>query len=477
MIFNSYLFWAFFAVVLLVYWLLPHKYQRWLLVITSYIFYGAWDWRFLSLIFISSAVDFVVGQAIDRRTDPVQRKRMLIISVLVNLGFLGIFKYFNFFAGEFVHLMDLFGFHLSALTINVVLPVGISFYTFQTMGYTIDVYYRRAAPSRDFLGFSLFVSFFPQLVAGPIERYSHLMPQFESRRPWTHNLFGEGLYHVLIGMFKKVVLADNLAPIADAIFATPYQELNGGQVLIGVWAFALQIYGDFSGYSSIAQGIARWMGFELMYNFKMPYFAQSPSDFWRRWHISLSQWLRDNLYVPLGGNRGSEPKTYRNLMLTMGIGGLWHGAAWTYVIWGVLHGALLCLFRPFSLRPGKTAGVMGPPEKRPLWLKLLLVFVMFQAVCLTWLYFRAPSATQAWGMLAAVVGGFSWDSFTTFGLASLAFYALPLLVYEAWVERSGNMLAILKVAWPIRAAFYSYMLLMLWFFPPEASSAFIYFQF
>ncbi len=474
MIFNSYLFWAFFSVVLLLYWALPHKPQRYLLLISSYLFYGAWDWRFLSLIAISTMVDFWVAQGIEHHQSSTTRKRLLIVSIVVNLGFLGFFKYFNFFTEEMFTMLQVVGISASRPTLSIILPVGISFYTFQTMGYTIDVFYRRIKPSTDLLGFAIFVCFFPQLVAGPIERYSNLMPQFNSRRQFSSNLISEGFYHVLIGMFKKVVVADNLAPIVNHVFNNS-DQVAPMEVLVGLWAFAFQIYGDFSGYSSIAQGVARWMGFDLMYNFKMPYFATDPSDFWRRWHISLSQWLRDNLYIALGGNRSSRARTYTNLMLTMVIGGLWHGAAWTFVVWGTIHGALLCMARPFQ----KRLDAIKRKRRWAAWLpKAILMLLMFHAVCLTWLFFRADSLAQASSMLTSMFSQ-PWQltQLAQYATAMLLFFALPLLLFEAWLERQRDMLALLKTSWVVRSAVYIYLVLMLLFFHPEASNAFIYFQF
>ena len=336
MLFNSFIFWAFFAVVLLVYRRLKHRGQNRLLLVASYVFYGYWDWRFLSLILLSTVVDYYVAIGIESSSDARRRKRLLCGSMLTNLGLLGVFKYFGFFAEEAVRVLNAVGMPASLPSLQVVLPVGISFYTFQTMSYTIDVYRGQTRAARNVLDFALFVCFFPQLVAGPVERSHRLMPQILNPRKETPGQFSEGLYHILFGLFKKVVIADNMARLVNTVFAVPVSQLTGAECLVGVYAFAFQIYGDFSGYSSMAQGLARWMGFNLMSNFRMPYLAVSPSDFWRRWHISLSQWLRDYLYVGLGGNRLGKLMTYRNLLLTMVLGGLWHGAGWTFLVWGTL---------------------------------------------------------------------------------------------------------------------------------------------
>ncbi len=329
MLFNSYCFWLFFLVVFVLYAGLNHKWQNRLLLVASYIFYGAWDWRFLSLIWISTVVDFFVALKIDEHRHSSnherQKKLWLIVSLCTNLGLLGFFKYCGFFVEEMGQLMDWLGVPLSLPSLSIVLPVGISFYTFQTMSYTIDVYRDQIRPVRDFEGFALYVAFFPQLVAGPIERSTHLMPQIIKPRQLTSDGYIEGLYLVLLGMFKKVVIADNMAIIVNAVFQSPVSQLSGLECLLGVYAFAFQIYGDFSGYSAIARGVSKFLGFDIMVNFNLPYFAQSPQEFWHRWHISLSTWLRDYLYIPLGGNRHGTARTYRNLMVTMVLGGIWHG--------------------------------------------------------------------------------------------------------------------------------------------------------
>jgi alginate O-acetyltransferase complex protein AlgI len=357
-------------------------------LLASYVFYGSWNWKFLSLIFISTFIDYYVSHGIALSSEARRRKVLLAISVIANLGMLGIFKYYNFFIGEFLSFADMIGITVSAPVISVALPVGISFYTFQTMSYTIDVYRRQAEPEKNFSDFALYVCFFPQLVAGPIERFSHLMPQIRNPRKVCSDNFAEGFYHILIGLFKKVVIADNMAPIANSIFSASPEEMGGANCLLGIVAFTFQIYGDFSGYSSMAQGVAKWLGFDLMYNFKMPYFANSPSDFWRRWHISLSGWLRDYVYIPLGGNRRNSLFTIRNLMITMLLGGLWHGAGWTFVLWGCFHGLILCIYRPYEQRQKTKA---GQPLKSSY---LLSIPLMFSFTMFGWLLFRADSINQ-----------------------------------------------------------------------------------
>lgn len=474
MLFNSYVFWLFQGLVLLVYWRLSHRQQNGFLLLASYVFYSAWDWRFLSLILLSTVVDYLASHRIHRSTGPRQRRAWLALSLGTNLGLLGLFKYFDFFVAELAALAAAAGLQWNLQTLGIVLPVGISFYTFQTLGYTVDVYRRQVAPARSPLDFALYVAFFPQLVAGPIERSARLLPQMQAPRRWRRGDFAAGLDDVLMGLFKKVAVADNLAPIVNHIFAAPPGSLSAAEVMLGVYAFAIQIYCDFSGYSSIARGVARWMGFDLMRNFACPYRARSPQEFWRRWHISLSTWLRDYLYVPLGGNRGGRLATYRNLLLTMLLGGLWHGAAWTFIVWGALHGGWLGVHRALSARP---AWVGLRQAARRLW-PLLSVLATFHLVCLGWLYFRAESTAQAatmlgrLGSLAAGEGSFAMSA----GVM-LAFFALPLLVYEAWQFHGGRMVPRLPRHGLAYGSVLAYALGMLLLFPAPRQNEFIYFQF
>ncbi len=472
MLFNSYVFWLFYLIVIVLYWRLRHDRQNRLLLLASFVFYGWWDWRFLSLLAISAVVDFFVSNAIATSVSRPRRKALLLVSMVCNLGLLGTFKYYDFFISELCDLLSLIGFNASLPTLNVLLPVGISFYTFQTMSYTIDVYFGKARPASSLLDFSLFVAFFPQLVAGPIERYNHLMGQITSPRVLREGDFAEGLYHVLLGLFKKVVIADNMAGLVNAVFAAEQGELGGFDYLMGVYAFAFQIYGDFSGYSSMAQGIAKWMGFDLMYNFRMPYFAVSPSDFWNRWHISLSSWLRDYLYIPLGGNRHGSVNTYRNLMITMLLGGLWHGASWTFITWGGFHGGILAIYRFFGSSSRATSQPRGQTLRN-----IVGVVVMFHLTCLGWLLFRAQGMGQVWDILRNMATNLHPSPFTCYAGVLILFFVAPLMLLEFWTHRRNDMTALLKAAWPIRAAVYSYMVMMLCCFPPEVSHAFIYFQF
>jgi len=469
-LFNSFVFWAFFSVVIALYWRLDHKRQNLWLLVASYVFYGYWDWRFLSLIIISTLIDFTVAQRVESSSVQSVKRRWLLLSIFTNLGLLSFFKYFGFFVHEFAALVQAMGLNASIPTLNIILPVGISFYTFQTLSYTIDVYRGVTKPTRNLLDFGVYVSFFPQLVAGPIERSKDLMPQILKPRKLDQGAFSEGLYHVLFGMFKKVVIADNMAPIVDRVFSTPTAELASTEILFGIYAFSIQIYCDFSGYSSIAQGIAKWLGINLSWNFKMPYFSRTPSEFWQRWHITLSSWLRDYLYISLGGNRFGTTKTIRNLVLTMGLGGLWHGANWTFIAWGLMHGGILVAYHA-----AENAGLAIKQTKG--LVRILSMVIFFHLVCITWIYFRADSLGQANDLLSALIGTYQFSDFSLYILGMLAFFSLPMLVLEQRIERSGNMLYVLGLRWPIRAALYSYFVFMLMVFPPLTPQVFVYFQF
>lgn len=467
--FNSFGFWLFFIVVVVGYSFMTHRWQnRWLLL-ASYFFYGCFDWRFLSLILFCTVLNYHAALKIAQAADPLRRKFWICWSIVISLTVLGIFKYLGFFMHEMSQLLLSMGYLEAPWIIHIMLPAGISFFTFHALSYTIDVYRHDTPVCRSFIDFALFISFFPQLVAGPINRSTQLLPQVANERPKCEAArFQRGFYLVITGLFMKVVIADNMAWLANYIFRVPPESLSGSEVFLGIYAFAFQIYGDFAGYSAIACGTAAWLGFDLITNFRRPYFATDPRDFWARWHISLSTWLRDYLYIPLGGNRGTSWQTNRNLLTTMLLGGLWHGAAWTFVIWGALHGLWLAIHRMLAGRR-PAAGLS--------WVKALKWFGTFHLVCLTWLLFRADSFHHAMGMLAALKGEWVWSSFAQTSAALLLFFVAPWLLFEAWLERKKQDEALLTVAWPWRAVGYSLMLLMLLFFPPPAPSEFIYFQF
>ncbi|VAW87146.1 Probable poly(beta-D-mannuronate) O-acetylase [hydrothermal vent metagenome] len=420
MIFNSVQFIIFFLVILSIYYCVNRNRQNTLLLIASYFFYACWDWRFLSLILISTLIDFQCGKRIHRAKTQAIRKRYLIISLCVNLGMLGFFKYFNFFAESLETLGTSIGWQFDDVTLNIILPMGISFYTFQTMSYTIDIYRDKMRPTFRLRDFALFVAFFPQLVAGPIERASRFIPQITADRKITRRMIEEGLWLVLFGFFLKVFVADNLAKITNIAFSIDV-PVSGDVALVGVYAFAFQIFGDFAGYSCIAIGISKLLGFNLMTNFRFPYFVTNPSEFWRHWHISLSSWLRDYLYIPLGGNRGSTFAIYRNLFLTMLIGGLWHGAAWTFVIWGAYQGTILVVHKMFG--PLLNRLQFESKFKKKIWW-IARVFFMFQITCIGWLIFRAESVDQIGDIMMNIISISSISPAGLYYLAQLVFFIL-----------------------------------------------------
>lgn len=480
MLFNSWTFWVFLAVVLPIYWRLPHRLQNLFLLAASYLFYGWWDWRFLLLIALSTVMDFALGNLVFAAPTGRRRSQYVCISVIVNLLLLGVFKYYNFFSTELNGLLLSFGVKSSLPLLNVILPVGISFYTFQSMSYVLDIARNVTIPAKRFGDFALYVSFFPHLVAGPIMRSGTkehdpagrgLLKQLEAPRRYRTGDFQEGLYHVLHGLFKKVVIGDNMATLVNVVFSTDPNKLSGLECLMGVYAFAWQIYADFSGYSSIAQGVAKWMGIDLMTNFRMPYLAAHPSEFWRRWHISLSTWLRDYLFIPLGGSRGTKWVTYRNLLITMTLGGVWHGANWTFIVWGVLNGLLLCGHHWVSGRKDRLS-------ESPHWLSLAVRRVAtFHLIAVGWLFFRAESVTQALQIGYRICTDW-WV--TSLGLSMfflLLFCAGPLFVYEAWTERKARLTELVFAPRFARACAYAYAILMLIVFPSPISHEFIYFQF
>ena len=386
MLFNSLEFCLFFFLVYGVYIILVHRAQNVLLLLASYLFYGWWDWRFLFLIAASTVIDFVCGLRLDAAPSPRGRKGWLTISMVSNLGILAVFKYYNFFVDNLDRVLAPFGLGMDLSIASIVLPVGISFYTFQTMSYTIDIYRGELKPTRNFLNFAVFVAYFPQLVAGPIERARVLLPQIEQPRQIRYQQIRDGFRLVLLGYILKLVVAENMAPFTKALFNSPDNH-HGWNVLFGLYAAAFQILGDFAGYTNIARGISKLMGIELMRNFDQPYLATNPSDFWRRWHISLSTWLRDYLYISLGGNRGGTLKLYRNLMLTMVLGGLWHGAALNFVAWGIFHGAILILHRIVAQPVGLLTRKLGLPTVVLHW---LAVVGFFHVTCFGWLLFFVP---------------------------------------------------------------------------------------
>lgn len=473
MLFNSLHFVWFFIVVYAIYRLLPHRPQNWLLLAASYYFYAAWDWRFLGLLIASTLVDYTCARAIERQTDPGRRKWLLALSVTFNLTLLGFFKYFNFFADNLHLVFGAIGWKVDFFTLRVLLPVGISFYTFVTMSYVIDVYRREIPATRDLVDFAVFVAYFPHLVAGPILRATMLLPQIAAPRRITGEQLRDGAWLIAWGYFLKVFVADNVAPLATAVF-DPQASPTGVNVLLGVYAFAFQIYGDFAGYSNIARGTSKLMGIELIENFRFPYFVRTPQEFWRHWHISLSTWLRDYLYIPLGGNRGTPAQTQRNLMITMLLGGLWHGAAWTFVIWGAYQGALLVLYRRIARLGAAQRLLLGEtPAARALgW------FVMFHLTCFGWLIFRASSPAQIGTLTASVLTSFAPGSVDVRGLlVPLLFYVTPLVLVHALEAWSNDVLVVRRLPQGVRYSVYAATFYLILLFGNFGGADFIYFQF
>lgn len=473
MLFNSWVFAIFLPLVLLGYYALDRRRQNLYLIAASYFFYGWWDWRFCSLLLISTIVDYAVARGMAGTTSTTRRKLYLLASCVTNLGILGFFKYFNFFVDSADYLLRMVGLQPDMPTLHVILPVGISFYTFQTMSYTIDVYRGKIAPTRNLAEFALYVSFFPQLVAGPIERATRLLPQIQRQRVVTYDHLSTGTFLILLGLFRKVAIADGVAPLVNQLFANP-DAAGSWQLLIGLYLFSLQIYGDFAGYSDIARGTARLLGFELMENFQHPYFSTSITEFWRRWHVSLSSWLRDYLYIPLGGNRFGTFMTYRNLMLTMLLGGLWHGAAWTFVVWGGLHGLYLAGHK--LLLGDRAPQVDNRPRTFTQWPReLAKALLTFHLVALTWIFFRAPDFDTAWTYLTRILA--ASPSADVEGLNKLL-VAIVLMFGIDWIQyRNRNHTALVDWHWLPAGLVYAGMVLAIFMLRSQSAVPFIYFQF
>jgi alginate O-acetyltransferase complex protein AlgI len=467
MLFDTPIFFAFLAAVTLCYWCLTFRNQNKFLLVASYFFYGWWDWRFLCLMIASTVIDYFIAIKIADTEDRPVRHALLTLSLIVNFSILGFFKYFNFFADSLVAPLSTLGIHASMPLLRIILPPGISFYTFQEVAYIVDVYKGKLSPSRSFLDYGLFISLFPHLIAGPIQRPSHLLPQVQKPRQWDSEKGFDGLLLILEGLFRKCVIADNCALIANAAFGGSFGKPSIVVGLLGMYAFAWQIYGDFSGYSSIARGGAQLLGFHFMVNFRQPYLAESIQEFWRRWHISLSTWLRDYLYIPLGGNRNGERQTYRNLLLTMLLGGLWHGANWTFVIWGGIHGGALATERKFV---GEKIQRTGNVWK---WMRRIFVF---HIVCLAWIFFRAQSLGAAWAMLKGFTA-WSWRPEFPAAFMFLALFSLPLMLLDLYLESSGDEYFVASRPVRPRVAFGLACALVIAFLGANQANAFIYFQF
>lgn len=481
MIFNSLDFAIFLPIVFVLYWWVNKnlKLQNLLIVIASYIFYAWWDWRFLSLIVFSTLVDYLVGLTLHTTQNKTKRKALLWTSVLVNLGFLGFFKYYNFFIDNFVTAFSFFGTSINPSSLDIILPVGISFYTFQTLSYSIDVYKRKLEPTKDIIAFAAFVSFFPQLVAGPIERATNLLPQFYTKRKFEYAKAVDGLRQILWGLFKKVVIADNCAEYANEIFnhSTDYA---GSTLFIGALFFTFQIYADFSGYSDIAIGTSRLFGINLNQNFAFPLFSRNFKEFWRRWHISLTLWLRDYLYIPLGGNRGSNFIKLKNIFLIFIIVGFWHGANWTFIVFGALHAVY---YLPFVFVRSKVSlsDTIGGNNLFPNFKDFSYMMLTFILFSLSLILFRAENVSHAFSYFAEI---FSYSFFNvpevifTVEVYTVMILILIFLLIE-WLGRE-NLYAIeyLGSNWnrPLRYSLYYALIIALFMFAGNKQE-FIYFQF
>ena len=485
MLFNSAPFFVFLPIVFALFWVLKNqlKWQNLLILIASYVFYGWWDWRFLILIVISTINDYFLGKAIHKTENQKKRKLYLILSIVSNLGILGWFKYCDFFIENAIQLIESIGLQANISTLEIAIPVGISFYTFQTMSYTIDIYRKKMNAEKDFIAFGAFVAFFPQLVAGPIERATNLLPQFNKKRSFDFAVAMDGLKQALWGFFKKIVIADHCAIYVDKIFGTPdfpveYAELPGGVLLMGSVYFAFQIYADFSGYSDIAIGTAKLFGFNLMRNFNFPYFSRDIAEFWRRWHISLSTWFRDYLYIPLGGSRGNKWKQFRNVMVIFVVSGFWHGANWTFIAWGALN-AIYFLPLLFLNLNRKNLDNEISHSLLPGLKVLLSILATFMLTCLAWVFFRSASIGDAFVYLSEI---FKLDF-----IPNNLYYLHPLLISQLaffialeWWNRNNTHPFEFKrkchksIRWSI---YYAFIVVILFSANYHESSDFIYFQF
>ena len=478
MLFNSIDFAVFLPIVFVIYWFVLNdniKAQNIFLILVSYVFYGWWDWRFLTLIFSSSLVDYCVGMYLSRAETNKKRRSLLLLSIFVNLGFLGFFKYYNFFINSFVETFTFLGFSMHAQGLQIILPVGISFYTFQTLSYSIDIYKRKLQPTEDIISFFAFVSFFPQLVAGPIERASNLLIQFHRKRVFAYEKSVDGMRQILWGLFKKMVIADNCAIYVNDVFANSGHS-SGSTLLLGAFFFSIQIYGDFSGYSDIAIGTARLFGFDLRRNFALPYFSRDIAEFWRRWHISLSTWFRDYVYIPLGGSRCGTWMKIRNTFAIFVLSGLWHGANWTFIVWGILH-ALYFLPLLLMKKNRENVGPIADGQLLPSAKEALQVTTPFILTSIAWVFFRAESVCQA---IDYIKGIFTLSLFSF--PDALPYKTLLLLIafiVAEWLQRDKqHVLQFDKghLPKPVRRGLYYTIILAIYIFGGQQQE-FIYFQF
>jgi D-alanyl-lipoteichoic acid acyltransferase DltB (MBOAT superfamily) len=482
MLFNSIDFAIFLPIVFAIYWVIGSKNrstQNLLLVGASYFFYGWWDWRFLSLILFSTLVDYGIGLLLNKQEEPLKRKLLLWTSIGVNLGFLGFFKYYNFFLDNFKTAFTFFGSDINASSLQIILPVGISFYTFQTLSYSIDIYRKKLKPTHNFIEFAAFVSFFPQLVAGPIERATHLLPQFQKSRVFDYHKAVNGLQQILWGLFKKIVIADNCAQYANIIFNNSDAH-SGSTLVLGAVFFTFQIYGDFSGYSDIAIVTSRLFGFDLKRNFAFPYFSRDIAEFWRRWHISLSTWFRDYLYIPLGGSRGSKWVVIRNVFIIFIVSGFWHGANWTFIIWGALNAFY---FLPLLLtnRNRNHQEVVAYSSWYPSIREVGGMLLTFGLTVFAWIFFRSNSLTHAWSIIRRIASKslFRFPVFDQDDAVKPILLLIIIFMMIEWLGRRGEFaIDALLEKWrsSFRYLFYYAVLVVIFWFGGQEQE-FIYFQF
>ena len=478
MLFNSLSFALFLPIVFALYWFVVNKslkQQKMLLLVASYFFYACWDWRFLFLLVFSTLLDYYTGLKMEATAVPQKRKFWFLTSVIINIGFLGIFKYYNFFVDSFATALGQFGISSSPWVLNVILPVGISFYTFHGLSYVIDIYKKRIPAENNFIDYAVFVSFFPLLVAGPIERATHLLPQIQKKRSFNYEQAVDGLRQILWGLFKKIVIADQCATYADLIFGNT-TEYPGSTLFAGALFFTFQIYADFSGYSDIALGTARLFGIDLLRNFAFPYFSRDMAEFWRRWHISLSTWFRDYLYIPLGGSKGNMLMRVRNILIIFIVSGFWHGANWTFIVWGFLN-AVYVIPSVIFKRNRRNLDIVAQGKIFPSVRELIAMAITFTLTTFAWIFFRSDSVGQAWFMISKIFS----SSFFIFPniLPKNVIGLVAIFMVIEWMGRERKY-AIehwgIKLATPVRWAFY-YLLAFAIFYYTGSKQQFIYFQF
>lgn len=484
MLFNSIHFAVFLPIVLAIYWAISPKKIEWqniLLLIASYFFYACWDWRFLFLLLFSTFLDFFTGIKMEKSRTESHKKIWFWISIVVNLGFLGVFKYYDFFAVSLCQSLSHIGIQVSPVTLNIILPVGISFYTFHGLSYVIDIYYNRIRAEKNFIDYALFVSFFPLLVAGPIERATHLLPQIKTERKFNYYQAVDGMRQILWGLFKKVVIADSCAVFANDIFQN-YTDYSGSTLLVGAFFFAFQIYGDFSGYSDIALGTAKLFGINLLRNFAYPYFSRDIAEFWRRWHISLSSWFKDYLYIPLGGSKGGNWIKIRNTFIIFIVSGFWHGANWTFIFWGLLNAFFI--IPSVLLKTNRiNMDVVAQGRLFPNFIELLSMVITFLLTTLAWIFFRAENIGEAFSYIGEICSSsiVSLPKFTGMSASLYILFFLTVMIIIEWMGREQqHPLQSFGLSWqkPLRWSFYVCMVLTIYYFSTIGSNQeFIYFQF